>query len=429
MLANGDILIEDSDTAASDDGLFKVVVVGEFNSGKSSVINLMFRRGVLPASAEFTNMPPARIVLSDQEDWTITGDGGSELNAEDFRGGKLDGEDIENIEISLAGDDLSDVSVTEVGVGLDGFLSPEAEDLIKGADLVIWCTMGQRAWCLSEIDIVKEFPGKIHKHAILVITRADLLQTNKKRQLVTDRVEGAAAAFFDKVFMVECGTKAVAEANNATRWEETGGLELWEGLVASVKHVRALPPGWEDQVDEAELDEDFADEDAQMEAEEDPVAEEAVIRDNVVPLNAPDPVAPVAAPVTPDQPAPPVLANLYGKIDEFVTWIDDREEPVSGGKIVTFVEDLLRGLSDANEDNDKQVSQLLDLAKKATTLVAKEPSSEDKALRCLDILIQLESELTVATNMATSLPIAASRMSRLVLNESSEISGRTQVPT
>ena len=425
MLANGDILIEDGHAATSEDGLFKVVVVGEFNSGKSSVINLMLRRGVLPASAEFTNMPPARIVLSDQEEWAITGDGGSELNAEEFRGGKLDGEDIENIEISLAGDDLSDVSVTEVSVDLDGFLSYEAEDLINGADLVIWCTMGQRAWCLSEIDIVKEFPSKIHKHAILVITRADLLPSKNKKKLVTDRVEGAAAEFFDKVFMVECGTKAIAEADKSARWKETGGQALWEGLVASVKHVRALPPGWEDEVDEAELDEDFADEDAQMEAAEEPVAEEIVSRDNVVPLKALEPITPTA----PDQPVPPIMAKLNGKIDEFVAWIDDREEPVSGGKIVNFMEDVLRGLSDANEDNDKQVAQLLDLAKDAMTLIAKEPSSEDKALRCLDMLIQLETELTVATKLATALPIAASRVSRLVFNESSEISGRTQVPT
>ena len=77
----------------------------------------------------------------------------------------------------------------------------------------------------------------------------------------------------------------------------------------------------------------------------------------------------------------------------------------------------------------EEKNQLLDLAKNAMKLVAKEPSSEDKALRCLDMLIQLESELTVAMKMATSLPIAASRVSRLVLNESSEISGRTQVPT
>ena len=64
----------------------------------------------------------------------------------------------------------------------------------------------------------------------------------------------------------------------------------------------------------------------------------------------PEPVAPVV----PDQPAPPVKASLNGKIDEFVAWI--------GGKIVTFMENVLRGLSDANEDNDKQVAQLLDLA-------------------------------------------------------------------
>ena len=389
----------------------------------------MLRRGVLPATAEFTNMPPARIILSDQEEWTIAGDGGAELNAEEFRGDKLDGEDIESIEISLADDNLSDVSVTEVSVDLDRLLSYEAEDLINGADLVIWWTMGQRAWCLSEIDIVKEFPGKIHKHAILVITRADLLPSKNKKKLVTDRVEGAAAEFFDKVFMVECGTKAIAEADKAARWKETGGQALWEGLVASVKHVRSLPPGWENEVDEAELDEDFADEDAQMEATEEPVAEETVVRDNVVPLNAPEPAAPVAAPIAPDQPAPPVMANLNGKIDEFVAWIDDREEPVSGGKIVTFMEDVLRGLSDANEDNDKHVAQLLDLAKNAMTLVAKEPSSEDKALRCLDLLIQLEGELMIATKQTTALPIAASRVSRLVFNESSEISGRTQVPT
>ena len=44
------------------------------------------------------------------------------------------------------------------------------------------------------------------------------------------------------------------------------------------------------------------------------------------------------------------------------------------------------------------------------------------------MLIQLETELAVATKMTTALPIAASRVSRLALNESSEISGRTQVP-
>lgn len=210
---------------------YRIVIAGEFNSGKSSVINLLLRDRVVPASVDFTLMPPINIFPSDSASVTVTTLDGAEGDREAFLDGTITGEELANVRIERRMDAFEGAVISEVTVGLDGRLQPAAAALLHSADLLIWCTMGQRAWALTEIAIVEKLPASVLEKSILAVTRSDYLRNESKRELVYDRLTDQASKYFSKIIMLEAGRNDVQRSSDEAHWAATGGKELYDAVM------------------------------------------------------------------------------------------------------------------------------------------------------------------------------------------------------
>ncbi|MDR2857782.1 MAG: hypothetical protein LBV50_08030 [Novosphingobium sp.] len=214
-----------SDTHASP---FRVAIAGEFNSGKSSLINLLLRRELLRVGPTYSHMPPVRIHLQggepsgpEPDDAAASGSGAIDMNVPCA---------------ALAGITISEVSADE-----SGHLTPQAEAELLAADMIVWCTIGPRAWTLSEIDIVENLPRDRFAGALLAVTRSDLL-TPAERDTVLSRIRPMTQDYFDEILMVEASGETIRRSAEDLIWRRSAGEALCKAVRRRHAAWQAAPP-------------------------------------------------------------------------------------------------------------------------------------------------------------------------------------------
>ncbi len=229
--------------AAQAQNRYHIVVAGEFNAGKSSLINLLLRQRLLPVAVGPSHLPPACIVPAPHEAFTIrTAGGGMHVDKRDFLSGRAENIDIARIEIEALAPDFQGAQISEVSVGQNGDLPAEGRAVLESADLLIWCTMGQRAWCLSEINIVEQLPVSLRKNAVLAVTRADYLHGPEDRGKVSSRLAGEVDGLFEKIIMLDCSRKAIDDAIISPDRHSTGASALFKHVMAEFQRSGVFAP-------------------------------------------------------------------------------------------------------------------------------------------------------------------------------------------
>ncbi len=212
---------------------FNIVVAGEFNAGKSSIINLLLQKNIVPTEVSVSDLPPAVITPSDHEHYEIKTAGKTgEYQKSDLLNGTIASGSVTSIEIDTPLPRFNGATITEVSINQDGTLAEDRKAIIENADLLIWCSMGQRAWCLSEISIIKALPKPVLDNAILAVTRSDYLRNTDNLSKVKNRLAREADEYFDKIIMLDCSNSAIMAASNEAKWAKSGGKALFDDVQA-----------------------------------------------------------------------------------------------------------------------------------------------------------------------------------------------------
>lgn len=349
------------------DKAFKIVVAGEFNAGKSSVVNLLLRQDILPATVGFSDMPPIKVVASNREHYQLIGDDDNLIDVVEYREGKIKGSTIQSAEIELPIKQFDGAVITEISVDQHGELQPEAEAALYDADLLIWCTMGQRAWCLTEITVVKKLPQSVLDKSILAVTRADYLSSDANRQKVRTRLENEAGIYFDQVVMLNAGQKSIGDAMDDNTWTQNGGRALYDSVMNEFRKSEYCNAS-----------------DAPAE-----LLDLAAFR--------------VTAPQEPSTPKAmnvgEVLAIWQTKISELSTWIAEQpklSEQVAIARMQDDLELFLNMVQPAGTCSDpdlpEKIMRFNDFSSELSS-DADVGSTANKALNMLNLMLQLEEEL------------------------------------
>jgi len=245
-------------------------IMGEFSSGKSTLINFMLGEDVAATQVTATPLPPIWFTLTD-EPFT--------------RGLRRDGT-LEDIDL---GDDIDfrkHYAIIHRGmtcpvlahcdmIDAPGISDPALHKdylvfLARYMDFVVWCTPASQAWRQTEKVAFLKLPEVTREHSFMLITRFDKLRNAKDRKKVQTRVERDAGEFFADVVPIQT-TKAadipVAERTEDEKgqWVKTGGHAFEQAFTKAVEatapngDLRPLAPLEEFQVEEpsAEPEEDI----------------------------------------------------------------------------------------------------------------------------------------------------------------------------
>jgi len=180
-----------------------VVVAGEFNSGKSALINLLAGRPVLPVSVAASQIGVVSLLPADSGRRLALA-GGALVEGD----APVPAAGLDRLDIETPFAPYPDTALYEVTLERDREPSATQHAVLDAADLLIWCTMAQRAWTLTEIGILESLPDDLRAGAVLAATRADLLRNDAARARVKERLQREAGDFFDRVILVQAGNPA-----------------------------------------------------------------------------------------------------------------------------------------------------------------------------------------------------------------------------
>lgn len=210
----------------------RVVVAGEFKSGKSSVVNALLRQPILPMQSRQTSRPAFLVRHAPEGAGKVLlhhGTGQTERadrldDATDFGGAGL-------CEVLVSAPHLDGVELVELPFPCDGEVGAEALALMSGADLLIWVSIASQAWRLSEKSIVAQLPP-MRARSVIVLSRADKLRSPGDWDRVEERVQREAGPFFGAVAFVQAARETIRLSGADPRAWVTSGGKILSDLIA-----------------------------------------------------------------------------------------------------------------------------------------------------------------------------------------------------
>lgn len=208
----------------------RLVVLGEYNSGKTSVTSLILGKGLLPVHVLSNTGIPVHIGHGTEP----------ALYGIDQNGILI------RIDAANAGDDpLTDLAYQAIDIRLplpflqthqilDTPATLTPAHYAADADIFLWCTVATRAWTESERILWSAMPPRAHKQAILVATHKDNFYSDDDCEQVLRRLKDMTSGAFRQVVLVSAAASSnVFEAPG----DETNGAEAIHAAIAAAADV------------------------------------------------------------------------------------------------------------------------------------------------------------------------------------------------
>ena len=213
-----------------------LALFGEFNAGKSSVINMLLGRDVLPTAVVTTTRRPTYLRYAAAPLFeAISADGKREPIAPD--GVKTPAQKgVRRFEIGLPNKLLRDFVLLDTPGFADPYNDPQCTlDVLDDVDICIWCTLATQAWRHSERQTWLSLPPRLRTHGILVATHIDSLGNPGEHERVRTRLEHEVRDLFGDIVLLSVPDAMRAKRTNGRiadpeLWRESGGKALTAAL-------------------------------------------------------------------------------------------------------------------------------------------------------------------------------------------------------
>ena len=223
-----------SETAAKP---LRVVVCGEVNSGKSTVINAILKGRVLPDFFGEKTRPFIHVRHGAEPSVTARFAAGREEQLDAMSSDVL--KEAEACELVTDAAHLEGFEIIEMPFLNERDIRDDQIAFVESADLLVWTTIASQAWRLSEKSILDRCE-KRPEAAVLVVSRADKLRSDEDREKLRSRVERETVDYFRSIVMMR-GKDVVIDASSADEeaWIDTAAPELLQRLQELGTEVRA----------------------------------------------------------------------------------------------------------------------------------------------------------------------------------------------
>jgi hypothetical protein len=212
----------------------RIAILGEYNSGKSSVTDLILGKGVLPTSVVANTGVPVLVSYAEKP--------------------ALFGMDNNGVQIRIDGnedDALTDLGYRAVEIRLplpwlqnhqllDTPATQTPAVFAADADIVIWCTVATRAWTESDRNLWSTVPSRCHKHALLVATHKDCFYSEDDCAQVLRRLTSVSRGLFRDVLLISAADPEAEDTETSDTAEtlETDAASVRAAIETSALLVR-----------------------------------------------------------------------------------------------------------------------------------------------------------------------------------------------
>jgi hypothetical protein len=224
-----------------------VAAIGEFRSGRSSLINALLGTAALPTSLKvqipypvlITHAPKSSLAFELIDRRRIPTDWDDMVQAPSHS--------VRRLHLGLPSDCLKSIRLIDTpGYASERYeFDEQAFGACKRADVIIWCTPAVQAWKASERDIWLRLPKRIRRRGILAVTYKDLIPSERDLGRLSARLCAEAAPHFADVVMIASNEAVRARQQQSdgqqnALWQASGGAQLAASIgsmiAASMRH-------------------------------------------------------------------------------------------------------------------------------------------------------------------------------------------------
>jgi hypothetical protein len=210
----------------------RIAILGETNSGKTSVAGLLLGTGVLPVSVLSNTSVPVLVSHGSQPTLAGINRDGIAVHLDGPDDDRLKEGPFRAIALSLPLQWLQDYQIADTPP------TPLPAEFTADADIVVWCTVATRAWTESERSLWLSVPARCRKAAILVATHKDSFYSDEDCAQVMRRLGTMTKGLFNDVLIVSAAD-AGDEAESASIASSKDGDELRAAIARCADLLRA----------------------------------------------------------------------------------------------------------------------------------------------------------------------------------------------
>lgn len=208
----------------------RFAIIGEFNSGKSSLANLLVGIDSLPTAVVSNTHIPTLLYFAANPEIFAVGVGGKRRPLDLAR--PASATDMARLEVGLPSPRLRSVQL----IDLPGLADPRFENVADGlalhdVDAVLWCTVATQAWKESERIAWSLIVSRLRDRAILVVTHRDLLACAADETKLLARLHHMAGPAFQDIVVVSAVAGSDGDADGLAGL--TGAIDRLAGVIGA----------------------------------------------------------------------------------------------------------------------------------------------------------------------------------------------------
>ncbi|EBA12409.1 dynamin family protein [Roseobacter sp. CCS2] len=220
-------------------------LMGEFSSGKSTLLNMLIGRPVLPAKVTVTKLPVIWMTfgaLSACEGLTQEG----QLHELDSTKPDVDlWDQYLVVRMTLDAPMLQYCDVIDTpGISDPRLAAGSLKFIAEFMDFAIWCTAANQAWRQSEKSAWKSLPKRLRDNSILAITRADQLASSTDLDKVTKRLVTETTGLFNAMCPIAShramDAAEMGQVTDPASWNASGGETLLAAIKSSINVAQQI---------------------------------------------------------------------------------------------------------------------------------------------------------------------------------------------
>ncbi|WP_267523417.1 dynamin family protein [Campylobacter sp. MG1] len=194
----------------------QVGVIGQFSSGKSSLLNLLFKKNLLATGARPVSVVATYIKYGEKD--VVLGEyeeGLKIINSKNLNDQNENIDGLKNIHIYTDNEILKNITLIDTP-GLNANENDEefSKNLINSFDALIWLSLAESAGKLSEEKAIKSFKKNIP--SICLVNQKDKLNKQEQEKL-QNYLNKVFSKYFSKIELISC--KLAVENNNDSNIE------------------------------------------------------------------------------------------------------------------------------------------------------------------------------------------------------------------
>ncbi len=253
-----------------------IALMGEFSAGKSTLLNLLIGESILPTKVTATQMPPVWLRFGTEAPFRMDTDGVRHpVDLDNLASVPL--KDTRFIRIYSESGYLKECDLLDTpGISDPKIPMKSWVKTIGYANAVLWCTHAAQAWRESERSAWESLPERLRKHSLLVVTRADKLESSLDRDKIDRRLGRETDDLFSgrKFISLTRALAARADGADPQGWADCGAEAFMGALTGIVEEIN-LERGnllWRYQLDDNADTAPEAVDQTDLTADEEPVA-------------------------------------------------------------------------------------------------------------------------------------------------------------